>query len=135
MSERRLRRTPGGACSLGLHLARCPKYRHRVLAGRVAALCGGPLERLADEHRWDIVGQDVMLNHVHLFVRVGPADAPAAVARALKGRIARVVHAEFLYLRRFAREFWSPSYFAGSVSYVSKSTVRRYIEHQWDAVA
>jgi len=26
------------------------------------------------------------------------------------------------------------SYFAASVGYVSESTVRRYIEHQWDAV-
>lgn len=30
---------------------------------------------------------------------------------------------------------WSPSYFAASVGYVSELTVRRYIEHQWDAVA
>lgn len=30
---------------------------------------------------------------------------------------------------------WSPSCFAASVGDVSESTVRRYIEHQWDAVA
>jgi putative transposase len=30
---------------------------------------------------------------------------------------------------------WSPSYFAAAVGYVWESTVRRYIEHQWDAVA
>jgi putative transposase len=30
---------------------------------------------------------------------------------------------------------WSPSYFASSVGCVSESTVRRYIEHQWDKVA
>ena len=42
---------------------------------------------------------------------------------------------EFPYLRRFAKVLWSPSYFAASVGYVSESTVRRDIEHQWDAVA
>ena len=31
----------------------------------------------------------------------------------------------------FAKVLWSPSYFAASVGYVSESTVRRYIEHQW----
>jgi putative transposase len=46
-----------------------------------------------------------------------------------------VLRAEFPYLRRFARVLWSPSYFAASVGYVSESTVRRDIEHQWDAVA
>ena len=48
---------------------------------------------------------------------------------------ARVLRAEFPYLRNRAKVLWSPSYFAASVGYVSESTVRRYIEHQWDAVA
>ena len=55
--------------------------------------------------------------------------------RAFMSRTARVLCAEFSYLRWFARVLWSPSYFAASVGYVSESTVRRYIEHQWDAVA
>jgi putative transposase len=41
---------------------------------------------------------------------------------------------ELTYLRRFAKVLWSPSYFAASVGDVWESTVRRYIEHQWDAV-
>lgn len=73
--------------------------------------------------------------HLDLFVRVGPTDAPASVVSAFKGRIARVLRQEFPYLRRFANVLWSPSYFVASVGYVSESTVRRYIEHQWDAVA
>jgi putative transposase len=60
---------------------------------------------------------------------------PAAVVRAFRGRTARVLRAEFHYLRRFAKVLWSPSYFAASVGNVSESTVRRSIEHQWDAVA
>ena len=44
MSERRIRRTPRGVCSLGLHLVWCPKYRRRILGGRVAACCGEVLE-------------------------------------------------------------------------------------------
>lgn len=86
MSERRFRRTPGGVCSLGLHLVWCPKYRRRVLGGRVAARCGELLGQIADKHSWEIVAQEVMPDHVHLFVRVGPTDAPAAVVRAFKGR-------------------------------------------------
>lgn len=136
MSERRFRRTPGGVCSLGLHLVWCPKYRRRVLGGRVAARCGELLEQVADEHGWEIVAKEVIPDHVHLFVRVVPPDAPAQVVRAFKGRTARVLRAEFPYLRRLTKVLWSPSsYFAASVGYVSESTVRRYIEHQWDAVA
>jgi putative transposase len=66
---------------------------------------------------------------------VGPAEAPAQVVRAFKGRTARVLGQEFRCLRRFAKVLWSPSYVAASVGYVSESSVRRCIEHQWDAVA
>ena len=50
MSERRFRRTPGGVSSLGLHVVWCPKYRRRILGGRVARRCGELLEQIADEH-------------------------------------------------------------------------------------
>ncbi|MGE2817925.1 IS200/IS605 family transposase [Mycobacterium heidelbergense] len=86
-------------------------------------------------HGWEIVAAEVMPDHMHLFVRVGLIDAPAAVVRAFKGRTARVLRQEFPYLRRFAQVLSSPSYFAASVGYVWESTVRCYIEHQWDAVA
>jgi putative transposase len=55
--------------------------------------------------------------------------------RAFQGRTARVLWAEFPYVRRFAKVLWSPSYFAASVGDVSESTVRRYLERQWDVVA
>lgn len=134
MSERRLRRTLGGVCSLGLHLVWCPKCRRRVLGGRVASRCGQFLDQVAVEHGWEIVAKEVVADHVHLFVRVGPTDAPARVVRAFKGRIARVGRQEFAYLRRFAKVLWSPSYFAASVGCVSESTVRGCIEHRWDEV-
>jgi putative transposase len=135
VSQGRFRRTPGGVCSLGLHLVWCPKYRRRILGGRVAARCGELLEQIAGEHGCEIVANEVMPDHVHLFVGVGPTDAPAVVLRAFKGRTARVLRQEFPYLHNRAKVLWSPSYFAASVGYVSESTVRRCIEHQWDAVA
>jgi putative transposase len=134
MVGQRFRRTPGGVCSLGLHVVWCPKYRRRVLGGRTARRLDELLEQIADEHGWRIVAHEVMPDHVRLFVRVGPTDAPAAVVRALKGRTARVLRAEFPHLRSFAKVLWSPAYFAASVGCVSETAVRRYIEHQWDAV-
>lgn len=137
MSERRFGRTRGGGgvCSLGLHLVWWLKYRRRVLSGRVAARCRQLLGQIADDHGGEIVVNEVMPDHVHLFVRVGATDAAAAVVRAFKGRAAGVLRAEFRYLRGLAKVLLSPSYVAASVGYVSESTVRRYLEHQWDAVA
>jgi REP-associated tyrosine transposase len=135
MSGRRFRRIPGGVCSLGLHLVWCPKDRRRILRGRVAARGGELLEQAAAGHGGEIVAREVVPAHGHVFVRVGPTDAPAKVVRVSTGRTPRVLRAEFPYLRRFATVLWSPSYFAVSVRYGWESTVRRYIEHPWGAVA
>ena len=115
MSQRRFRRTPGGVSSLGLHVVWCPKYRRRILGGRVARRLDVLLEQVAAEHGWQSVAKEVMPDHVHLFVRVGPTDAPAAVVRAFKGRTARVLRQEFPHLGNHAKVLWSPSYFAASV--------------------
>lgn len=131
VSDTRLRRTSGGVTSLGLHVVWCPKYRRRILRGPVARRLDELLIEIANEHDWEIVASEAMPDHVHLFVRVRPTDSPADVARLLKGRTSRVLRQEFPWLRH-SRVLWSKSYFAASVGYVSKATVKRYIEHQWD---
>lgn len=82
MSESRLRRTPGWVCSLGLHLVWCPKYRRRILGGRVARRCGELLGQMG--------AKEVTPDHVHVFVGVGPTDPPASVVRAFGGRTAGI---------------------------------------------
>jgi len=134
MSDARFRRSAGGVTSLGLHVVWCPKYRKRLLGGRVALRLNELLDEIAGENDWRIVAREVMPDHVHIFVRVRPTDSPAEVARKFKGRTSRVLRAEFAWLGR-RRVLWSKSYFAASVGYVSEATVRRYIEHQWDVVA
>jgi putative transposase len=135
MSERRFGRTAGGVCSLGLHVVWCPRYRRRVLGGRVASRCGQLLGQVAVEHGWEVVAKEVVPDHVRLFVCVCPTDAPAAVVRAFMGRTTRVLRQEFPHLRGFAKESWSPSYVAASVGDVAESTVRRSVERRWDEVA
>jgi putative transposase len=98
---------------LGLHLAWCPKYRRRILTGSVAERLETLLSEIAAEHEWRIVAREVMPDHVHLFVVVGPTDAPAEVVRLFKGRTSRVLRQEFGYLAR-SRVLWSKSYFASS---------------------
>lgn len=134
MSAARFRRSPGGVTALGLHVVWCPKYRKRVLKGRVAARLDELLAEVAEERGWEIVASEVMPDHVHLFIRVGATDSPASVARALKGRTARLLRQEFWWLRK-GPVLWSKSYFAASVGYVSEETVRKYIEHRWREAA
>jgi putative transposase len=119
MSEGRFRYTLGGVSLLGLQVVWCPKYRRRILGGRVARRLSELLEQIGDVNGWQIVAREVVPDHVHLFVRVGPTDAPVSVVRAFRGRTAGVLRQEFPRLRSHAEVLWSPSYFAASVGYVS----------------
>ena len=134
MSSARFRRSAGGVSSVGLHVVWCPKYRRRLLVGRVAARLNELLDEIAFDNAWEIVAKEVMSDQVHIFVRVRPTDSPAEVARRFKGRTSRVLRAEFAWLGR-RKVLWSKSYLAAGVGCVSEQTVRRYIEHQWDTAA
>ena len=139
MSEARFRRSAGGVTSLGLHVVWCPKYRKRVLGGRVALRLNELLDEIAADNDWQIVAREVMPDHVQhcsAGATVRPTDSPAEVARKFKGRTSRVLRAEFAWLGR-RRVLWSKSYDTAPQAKpnVSEATLRRYIEHQWDAVA
>ena len=112
MSERRLGHTPGGVCSLGLHLVWYPTYRHRVRGRRAARSLGKLLRQIAAERGWQIV-----VKHLHVFARV------------FKVRTARALRQQFAHLRRLA-ERWCGRRRTSSAS----RSVRGFIERQWDAV-
>ena len=97
------------------HVVMIPKYRRKVLYGRLRRRIGVILRELCRQRGIELLEGHAMPDHVHLFVRVGPADAPASVVRAFKGRSARVLRQEFPYLRNRAKVVWSPSYLAASV--------------------
>ncbi len=59
----------------------CPKYRRRLLAGRVATRLNELLDEVAADNDWQIVAREVMPDHVHIFVRIRPTHGPAALRR------------------------------------------------------
>ena len=110
------------------------------VAGRgwadVGARDGQLLEQIAAEHSWEIVAEEVMPDDAHLFVRVGPTDAPAQVVRAFEDTRHACCAKSARHLGAGSRRCcghreYSPPRSAPSGS----STVRRYIEHRWDVVA
>jgi putative transposase len=117
---------------LGLHVVWCPKYRRRVLGGRVAARLRELIEQKATERGWEIIAVEVMPDHVHVFVKHEPKASASYVANQFKGYTSRVLREEFPQLRSRMPTLWSSSFFVASVGAVSADTVRRYIDTQWE---
>jgi putative transposase len=133
-ATRKVRRFSGGVYDLGLHVVWCPKYRRRVLDGRVAERLDELIREKANERGWTVVALEVMPDHVHLFVKHDPKSSASYVANQFKGFTSRVLREEFPHLKSRLPTLWSSSYFAASVGSVSAETVRRYIDTQWERV-
>jgi putative transposase len=123
------RSTNKTAYSAKYHIIWCPKYRRRVLVGKVE----GRLKQIIADVVADIGGQvievEVMADHVHLLVEVPPPVALSRLVQLLKGRSSRVLRTEFGHLRR-GPALWSPSWFVSTVGGAPLEVVRRYVENQ-----
>lgn len=128
-----LKSSAGAKYNLNYHLVWTPKYRRAVLTGLLMARLTELFREIAE--RWDleIIAQEVMADHVHLFVSAPPKYSPAKLAQLFKGTTAYVLRSEFPEVKRVigkAGVFWSPGYFIGTAGSVSAKTIRKYIEAQ-----
>jgi len=58
--------------NIGYHLIWCPKYRRKVLIKNIALRLKELLEQKASQIGIEIEKMEIMLDHVHLFVRANP---------------------------------------------------------------
>lgn len=118
-----------GVYNLNYHIVWTPKRRKAVLVG----LIGDRLKQVCEEKSRgmgiNIEKMEVMPDHVHLFILAHPAISPHQIVKGLKGFSSHVLRREFPQLLRLPC-LWSPSYYIGSVGFVSESVVKNYIENQ-----
>ncbi len=123
--------TKGAVYVINYHLGWRPKYRRAVPTSLAASRLSELFKEIADRWGFEIISQEVMPDHVHLFVSAPPKYSPARIAQLFKGTTSRVLRLEFPELKRHinkAGTFWSPGYYIGTAGHVSSATIRRYIE-------
>ena len=129
MSERKC---TGNTCyNVNYHLVWCPKYRRSVLTGLVPSRLIELFREIADKWELEIITQEVMPDHIHLFVSAPPRYSPAKIAQVFKGTTSRIIRLEFPEIKQHIRKagtFWSPGYYVGTAGNVSAEVIRRYIE-------
>jgi putative transposase len=102
---------------LAYHFVWCPKYRKRILTGRIAACVEQELRRIGDANTWTIGALNVQEDHVHVFLGAPPSVALSQIAHILKGTTSRKVFQCFPERKNqlWGGAFWSRSYDVGSV--------------------
>jgi putative transposase len=115
---------------LAYHFVWCPKYRKKILVGKIATVLEQEIRRICAENAWPVGAVNIQPDHVHLFLSAPPSVAPSQIAHTLKGTTARKVFQQFPEVKNhfWGGAFWSRSYDVGSVGDRSIDTVLKYIE-------
>lgn len=116
--------------NLAYHLIWCPKYRRKVLVGGVEDRLKQLLVEKATELGCEIEVQEIMPDHVHIFVKTIPTLSPHYVVQQLKGYSSRVLRQEFPHLKSRLPTLWTRAYYCESVGHISEETIKKYIEEQ-----
>lgn len=114
----------------GYHIIWCPKYRKKVLIGKVEIKLKKLLLQKATEHGWVIEKMEVMPDHVHLFIKATANDAPCYIVAQLKGCTSHELRKEFSELRTKIPTLWTRSYYVETIGHISEKTIKKYIEEQ-----
>lgn len=116
------------------HLVWIPKYRRRVLQGKVAVRLRHFLYEACKINRWWIEEMKILPDHVHVLIQVHPTETVAEVVQRLKGGTSYLLRKECPEIEEFiwGESFWADGYFAETVGAQSFAAVKRYIKENAD---
>ena len=112
------------------HAVIIPKYRRKVLYGRLRRRIGLILRELCRQRGIELLEGHAMPDHVHLCLSIPPKYSVANTVGFLKGKSAVRIHRELLHERRMTGlHFWATGYCVSTVG-LDEARVRQYIREQ-----
>ncbi len=113
------------------HIVFIPKYRRKVMYGKVRADIREIIKVLCRYKKVEIIEGAVCLDHVHLCVSIPPKMAVSEFMGYLKGKSALMIFDKHPELgNKFERDFWARGYYVSTIGNVDEATIRNYIKEQ-----
>lgn len=114
------------------HSVWVPKYRYRILTGRVAEAVARCIRAFVEQQKSEVVELNVQIDHVHLLVLVPPKVSISDFVGTVKGRTAIRVFNQFRELKRrpyWGNRFWARGYCVDTVG-LDEAKIRAYVQYQ-----
>ena len=113
------------------HVVFIPKYRRKVLYGRLRRYLGDVFRKLALQKESRIEEGHLMPDHVHMMISIPPKYAVSQVVGFIKGKSA--IHLARTYGERkrnfVGQSFWARGFFVSTVGR-DEAVIREYIKNQ-----
>jgi len=113
------------------HVVILPKYRKKVLYGKVRRKIVEILRELCRQKGIELEEGNAMPDHIHMLLSVPPKYSIAMSIGYLKGKSAIRVHRELLKTKGtlFGRSFWARGYCVSTVG-LDERQIRQYVREQ-----
>ena len=116
------------------HLVWIPKYRKKVIYGKLRQYLGEVFKELALQKESQILEGHLMGDHVHMLISIPPKYSVSQVVGYIKGKSAIHIARTYAGKRQnfTGQSFWARGYFVSTVGR-DEETVKKYIKKQEDA--
>ena len=113
------------------HIVFTPKYRRKMIYNQYREDVREIIKQLCSYKGVEILGGNVMSDHVHILVSIPPKMSVSSFMGYLKGQSALMMfdrHANLKY--KFGnRHFWSEGYYVSTVG-LNEAVIKKYIQDQ-----
>lgn len=103
------------------HLVWLPKYRKKILDGRIKERLEEVFRICAEVNGWEIQELNIQLDHVHMVVQIPPSVAVCKVVQFFKGASSKLIREEIPEVKKYlwGKDFWSDGYFSETFGHCS----------------
>jgi putative transposase len=116
------------------HIVWVPKYRYRILTGKIADLVEHCIRAFSHQLGGEIIELNVQTDHIHLLAMVQPKVSISGYVGTIKGRTAIRVLNQFRELKQkpyWGNHFWARGYCVDTVG-LDSEMIRKYVKYQED---
>ena len=113
------------------HLVFVPKFRRKVLYGKIRKFSAPVFHELAKQRESTIVEGHMVQDHVHMLIKIPPKHSIAQVVGYIKGKSAIAVAREFSGKKQnySGEKFWARGYAVSTVGF-NEIEIRQYVKLQ-----
>lgn len=113
------------------HIVFTPKYRRKMIYNQYREDVREIIKQLCSYKGVEILGGNVMSDHVHILVSIPPKMSVSSFMGYLKGKSALMMFDRYANLKyKFGnRHFWSEGYYVSTVG-LNEAVIKKYIQDQ-----
>ncbi len=114
------------------HSTFCPKYRYKILEGRVEVFVRNNIYRLCGQKdQISIEEINIQPDHIHLIISIPPKYSVSEIMGFLKGKLALKLFQEQKNLTRqyWGRHLWARGYCVSTIG-LDEEKIKKYVKWQ-----